>query len=149
MAPSIAALGPVTASPGPARSGPSAHYSSDVDSSDDDATTTTTWQRDAAVARPCQQALLRQPVAAVPGPDIQWHPSYETYRRRVVALNAAAGRSGQAKKTVPDGYPQQVEKPWVWSGDQMAADRYVVWLSDDDIAQIEDALSFFKGGLVR
>jgi hypothetical protein len=46
---------------------------------------------------------------------------------------------------VPDGYPQRVEKPWVWSGSEMAADRYVVWLNEDDVAQTEEALGFFRG----
>ena len=159
MVPSISALCPVAASPAPARSGLCARHSDD---DDDYAAAATARRKNAAVAKSCQQAQLREEAvpqrldaviqaaaaAAVPGPDIQWQPSYESYLRRAAALKAAAGRPGRAKKTLPEGYPQRVEKPWVWSGGEMSADRYVVWLSENDVAQIEEALGFFKGELV-
>jgi hypothetical protein len=142
MTPSIAALSPVVASPAPARGGLRARYfAEDV---------ATPRQSDADT--PYQQALIREAAvplrldtivkSAVPGPDIQWHPSYETYLRRVAALKACRL---DRETTLPEGYPQRVAKPWVWSGDEITAERYVVRLSEDDIEHIEGALSSFKG----
>jgi hypothetical protein len=141
---SITTLGPVVASPAPARSGLRARYFAE-DSA-------TAWQKDAVT--PYQQALLREAAvplrldtivqSVVPGPDIQWHPSYETYLRRIAALKAY--RSDR-QKTLPEGYPQRVDKPWVWSGDEIPAERYVVLLNENDVKQIEEALGLFKGKL--
>ena len=135
---SIAAHGPSAANPAPARSGGlRARY----------------FAEDAAAATPYQRALLRE--AAVPSKldtPSGWRPprrartssgysSYETPPRRVAALKAS--RFGRPD-ALPEGYPQRVDKPWVWSGDEIAAERYVVRLDEQDVEQIEEALGFLK-----
>jgi hypothetical protein len=100
------------------------------------------------------QAALRRDAALLPlnldsvvqtadeGPDIQWHPSYETYQRRVAAL-AACGLERETK--LPEEYPECVSEPWAWSGGGLGEERYVLCLEEEDVGEIEQALAYFKG----
>jgi hypothetical protein len=98
----------------------------------------TALRRDAAVSLTLDSVLH----TAVPGPDIQWHPSYETYLNRVSALASCCLKR---PLTLPDGYPSQIETPWVWSGPDLDEQSYILHLKKEDIREIEQALSFFKG----
>ncbi|AEO63019.1 uncharacterized protein THITE_2141213 [Thermothielavioides terrestris NRRL 8126] len=66
------------------------------------------------------------PVEAVKRPDIEWHPSYETYQAR--------------------GFPDQISSPRVWTGSDFADPvKFLVHLSAEDVEEIKAALAFFKG----
>lgn len=84
-----------------------------------------------------------EPIKTKAGPDIEWQPSYETYRKRVQRLaEHARGRP----HFVPEGFPDKVDAPRVWTGsDFRSADEYVVELTVEDIAEAENALAYFKG----
>lgn len=80
--------------------------------------------------------------SVIPGPDIEWNPSYATYQRRVGRLAAS---ELNRPTCLPEGFPHKIEKPWAWTGSDFAdASRYVVQLQETDILEIELALAFFK-----
>jgi len=79
----------------------------------------------------------------IPGPDIEWNPSYETYRARVESLSKMDILRPQK---VPEGFPETVDAPRVWSTTDFEDDsKYIVSLNESEIAEIERALAFFKG----
>lgn len=81
-------------------------------------------------------------LGVLPGPDIQWHPSFETYQRRVDALSALRLDRPQA---VPEGFPDKVEGPRAWSGADFAnEDGFVLQLSEANVFEVERGLSYFK-----
>lgn len=83
-----------------------------------------------------------KPVEPVKRPDIEWHPSYETYQARVAALAATAQNR---PTTVPEGFPDQISSPRVWTGSDFAnPEEYLVHLSAEDVEEIKAALGFFK-----
>jgi hypothetical protein len=92
-------------------------------------------------------AHLIKPIAskrvdAIKRPDIEWHPSYETYQARVAALAKTAQNRPQ---TLPDGFPEQVSSPRAWTGSDFSnPEKYLVHLSREDVDEIEAALEFFK-----
>ena len=78
-------------------------------------------------------------------PDIEWLPSYDTYERRVERL--AALKPGRPNK-VPEGWPTTIDAARDWTGSEFAdSSKYVVELSKENILEIENALSHFKGRL--
>ncbi|KAF2203003.1 Clavaminate synthase-like protein [Delitschia confertaspora ATCC 74209] len=80
--------------------------------------------------------------SVIPGPDIQWNPSYSTYQERIRRL---ATLYPSRPAYLPKGYSQTVEKPWVWTGSRFSDESsYVVQLQRSDILEIETALAFFK-----
>ncbi|UPK97195.1 hypothetical protein LCI18_008130 [Fusarium solani-melongenae] len=75
-------------------------------------------------------------------PDIEWIPSYETYRQGVEILAATAD---ERPKSLPEGWPNEVNHPRAWAGsDFKSADDYVFKFTSEDIAEIEKALATFK-----
>lgn len=77
-----------------------------------------------------------------PGPDIEWIPSYETYRERVKRL--AAERSNKPlDASLPDGFPKAVGGDRVWAGDELCEDDYFVHLDEADVGEIAQALEEF------
>ncbi|OCL07417.1 Clavaminate synthase-like protein [Glonium stellatum] len=79
----------------------------------------------------------------IPGPDIEWNPSYETYRARVESLSRMDILRPQG---VPEGFPKTVDAPWVWSAADFEDDnRHILSLSESEIVEVEHALAFFKG----
>jgi hypothetical protein len=77
-----------------------------------------------------------------PGPEIQWMPSWETFQRRVEALKAL---DLKRPNYVPEGFPDKIIEPWVWSGEDFEGeDEYVVTFSQEDVLEIENALAHFK-----
>jgi hypothetical protein len=81
--------------------------------------------------------------AVVPGPDIQWHPSYETYLRRVEALKQFS--QDGSSEALPKGYTRFVNRPWAWKGSEIRKEDYLVQLTGADVNEVEYALGFFKG----
>ncbi|KAF1986479.1 Clavaminate synthase-like protein [Aulographum hederae CBS 113979] len=76
------------------------------------------------------------------GPNIQWDPSYATYRARV---NMLAKLDLPRPNQVPQGFPEMVSAPWAWDGSEYDdGDNYVLKLTEDDIEEIERALRYFK-----
>jgi hypothetical protein len=76
-------------------------------------------------------------------PDIEWIPSRDTYLERVERL--AKSRS-ELPSAVPDGWPEKVDAPRVWTGSDFSDPaQYVVEFNQDDIAEIESALAHLKG----
>jgi hypothetical protein len=74
------------------------------------------------------------------GPDIEWNPCFDTYLNRVEHLfKLHANRP----KTVPGGFPAQIDAPWAWSGSEIGF-NFVFQLSNEDIKEVEDALRYFK-----
>lgn len=89
---------------------------------------------------PLIDTVIETPVQ--PGPDIQWHPSYETYQERVKALSAL---KLDRPETVPSNFPEKVDGSRAWTGVEYEDEsRYVVELSEADVFEIERALSSFK-----
>lgn len=78
-------------------------------------------------------------------PDIEWLPSYDTYKARIARL---AALNFDRPTSVPYGWPARIDAPRNWSGSEYAdSSRYVVELTKEDIAEIEHALSHFRGRL--
>ncbi|KAK1826342.1 hypothetical protein QBC39DRAFT_397708 [Podospora conica] len=81
-------------------------------------------------------------LAPVVQPDIEWHPSYQTFRARVAALAAKAENRPTA---LPDGFQDQVTSARAWTGSDFAdKEKYLVRLSPEDVDEIKAALDFFK-----
>jgi hypothetical protein len=83
------------------------------------------------------------------GPEIQWNPSYETYLKRVKRLSEEDRANAIVRENEPPpGFPYRVEAPWVWQGGDFLGEegeaRYIVYLTEFDIAEIEQALAYFK-----
>lgn len=72
-------------------------------------------------------------------------PSHDTFTARVEALKHL---DFDRPDRVPDGYPDCVMEPWVWSGSDFVGERedeFVVRLSEEDVLEVEMALGKFKG----
>ncbi|KAK4033687.1 bfedabf7-3ea8-4d81-ab25-88f44eff35b9 [Parachaetomium inaequale] len=74
--------------------------------------------------------------------NIGYEVDEAAFRRRAAARLAAGGLA----TTVPEGWPTRVEGPLVWSGDDFDGEEedYVYHLTDQDRAEIADALEYFK-----
>lgn len=78
-------------------------------------------------------------------PDIDWIPSYKVFAERVQRL---AQMNLNRPTTLPAGWPSEITSERVWSGsDFQSEDDYVVKLTQEDIAEIERALEYFKSKL--
>lgn len=76
-------------------------------------------------------------------PDISWIPSYKVFKDRVERLRVLYP---DRRTTLPPGWPAQIDAARVWSGsDFKSEDEYVIHLSAEDVAEIEDGLAHFKG----
>lgn len=79
----------------------------------------------------------------IPGPNIKWNPSYETYRARVESLS---NMDILRPQKVPEGFPETVDAPWVWSTTDFEDDsKHIVSLNESEVVEVERALAFFKG----
>ncbi|OCK79232.1 Clavaminate synthase-like protein [Lepidopterella palustris CBS 459.81] len=79
----------------------------------------------------------------IPGPDIEWNPSFETYQARVEALSKT---NSSRPKTVPEAWPQVVDAPWAWSTKDFEDEsKFIVFLNEEEIAEVNRALDFFNG----
>jgi hypothetical protein len=50
---------------------------------------------------------------------------------------------------VPKGFPRNLSGPLIWEGKDFVSDpdQYVYHLGDDEIAEIDSAIAYFKGNL--
>jgi len=81
----------------------------------------------------------------IPGPEIQWDPSYATYQSRVEMLSQLQFPRPQA---VPTGFPKVVDAPWVWEGSTFRNDQdYILQLNEKDLQEIDEAVNYFKSKL--
>ena len=88
-------------------------------------------------------SVSHRPTKAAAGPNIEWHPSYQTYLDRVKRLS---GLAVDRPRVLPDGFPDALDSPRVWSGSDFDdVGKYLICLTHDDIAEIEAALSHFSG----
>ncbi|KAL1836996.1 hypothetical protein VTJ49DRAFT_4399 [Mycothermus thermophilus] len=84
----------------------------------------------------------KEPVSEIARPEISWIPSYKVFKERVEKLGALYPNR---RTTVPEGWPAQVEGARAWSGSDFASENeYIVYLSSEDIAEIEAGLAHFK-----
>ena len=99
-------------------------------------------RRIASEAQPTPTPIIDTVLETAPGPDIQWHPSFETYEARVETL---ANLNIKRPVTVPNGFPEVVESQRTWSGADFADESsYILWLCESEVFEVERALSFFK-----
>lgn len=77
------------------------------------------------------------------GLDIGWIPSFEGYMARVERLS----KTQHARTTtLPPGFPERVETRRAWVGSDFAEEKsYIYVLSEAEVSEIEEALSYFKG----
>lgn len=73
-------------------------------------------------------------------PDIEWIPSFKTYRDRCLRRI----KNGGLVKTLPEGFPAKLESPLAWEGCQLKTEEYIVELSAQEVAETETALRDFK-----
>lgn len=74
-------------------------------------------------------------------PDIQYHPDYENYLDR----SQRRLKSEILPQVLPPGLPKQLSSPFVWDGKEIEArDDWVVVLTDNELEEIDQALSHFK-----
>ncbi|KAK3390087.1 hypothetical protein B0H63DRAFT_107041 [Podospora didyma] len=88
--------------------------------------------------------LVKQPSEQqeVVRPDIEWFPSYKVFKDRVERL---ALLCPDRPTTLPTGWPLRIDGDRAWSGsDFKSEDDYIVKFNDDDIAEIEAGLAYFK-----
>ncbi|KAK3337963.1 hypothetical protein B0H65DRAFT_591981 [Neurospora tetraspora] len=92
--------------------------------------------------RACNMAPPQKDSSPIVRPDIDWIPSYKVFKERVQRL---AALNLNRPTTLPAGWPSKITSERVWSGsDFKSEDDYVVKLSQEDIAEIESALEYFK-----
>jgi len=82
-----------------------------------------------------------KPAKSTDRPDIEWIPSYKTYRDRVNRLSKIHTRR---PKSLPEGWPVKVEGPRVWTGaDFEDTQDYLFHLSAENVLEVEAALVHF------
>ncbi|XXG96074.1 hypothetical protein Hte_002351 [Hypoxylon texense] len=75
-------------------------------------------------------------------PNIEWLPSFQTYKDRVQNLKELGV---ERQDSVPNGWPTKIDHPRAWTGSDFAdPSKYVVQFTAHDIAEIESALTQFK-----
>lgn len=76
-------------------------------------------------------------------PDIAYHPDWDKYQARA----ARRLRSETLPKTLPGGFPTQLEGKLVWDGETIAKEYdWTYVLSAQQLEEIDQALAHFKGG---
>lgn len=86
------------------------------------------------------QLLLSQSTQAFP--DISWMPDLEKY----LARSSATIRAGVLEKEVPQGWPNFLDSPLAWTGNDFEnEDAYIHHLTDEEMADIDKAMVHFKG----
>ena len=76
-------------------------------------------------------------------PDIEYHPNFETYLQR--KCRRIAENPDLSKTPLPPGFPERVDGPIVWEGnDWVSEDQWVYCLSEMELKEISDALYHFR-----
>lgn len=83
------------------------------------------------------------PAAGPPGqPDIAYTPDWEKYQARVQHRQ----ETEDLPKTLPAGFPSNLESTLAWDGATVADDfQWSYQLSTQDLAEVHQALQHFKG----
>ncbi|KAF5330692.1 hypothetical protein D9619_006049 [Psilocybe cf. subviscida] len=77
-------------------------------------------------------------------PDIQYHPDYSKYVARTA--RRLAEHPNLPNLPLPSGFPDKVEGPIVWKGeDWTSEEQWVYKLSDAELQEIDEAVHHFKG----
>ena len=85
---------------------------------------------------PITKPISQEPV------DISYDANEAKYLARVKKRVAAGG----LETTVPEGWPTAVEGPLVWDKDTFQdSSEYIYYLTEEDKAEIQEALEYFKG----
>ncbi|KAK5660570.1 hypothetical protein OQA88_13124 [Cercophora sp. LCS_1] len=93
-------------------------------------------------AAPPTTLAASTPSKPIVRPDIEWIPSYKTFKDRVEKL---AALNLNRPTTVPEGWPAYIDAERCWSGsDFKSEDEYIVKFTPEDITEIEAGLAFFK-----
>lgn len=75
-----------------------------------------------------------------------YHPNLETYLQRK-SRRLAENPNDLPKSPLPPGFPEQVDGPAVWEGnDWVGEDQWVYHLSETELKEISDALRHFTSG---
>lgn len=78
-------------------------------------------------------------------PDIQYHPDYNNYLKRSTRRQQTENLSS----VLPQELPQQLSSSFVWDGnDIQGRNDWIVALEDHDLAEIDEALKYFKGNVI-
>jgi hypothetical protein len=77
----------------------------------------------------------------VGNPDIAYTPDWEKYQARTKKRLATE----KLAQSLPAGFPSQLKSDFVWDGESIK-EKYdwVYELNENDIAEVEDALQYFK-----
>lgn len=77
-------------------------------------------------------------------PDIEYHPDEAKYKARTA--RRLAEDPTLPNIALPEGFPAKVEGPIVWEGkDWTSEDQWVYQLSDAELKEIDDAITYFNG----
>lgn len=77
-------------------------------------------------------------------PDIHYHPDYSKYVERTT--RRLTENPDLPNEPLPTGFPDQVEGPIVWRGDEWTnEEQWVYKLSDAELQEIDNAVQYFKG----
>jgi len=103
-------------------------------------TTQTILQNPTAVVKSGQ---VKQETVVNAGPDIEWDPCLDTYLQRVERL---AALHEQLPDSVPQGFPERIIAPRVWTGaDFQNEAQFVLTLSNEELDEVDGALQKFIG----
>ncbi|KZF21101.1 Clavaminate synthase-like protein [Xylona heveae TC161] len=84
---------------------------------------------------------VQAPVPVPTQPDIQYHPDFEKYTARTSRRQATES----LEKSLPDGFPAQLNSPLVWEGkDVEKRDDWIYAFNDAQLDEIDAALKSFK-----
>lgn len=96
----------------------------------------------AAVASSVATSFPTPVAEAPPGqPDIQYAPDYAKYQARA----ARRVQTENLPKSVPEGFPDQLQGDMVWEGETVAQTYdWTFVLNDKQLAEIDEAVKHFK-----
>lgn len=75
-------------------------------------------------------------------PDISYHPDFQKYQLRSERIRAQSS----SVSNLPEGFPDQLKGELVWEGkDYTDEKQWILALTEDHLAEIDDALKAFRG----
>ena len=75
-------------------------------------------------------------------PDIDYAPDLDKYLART---QRRLQTEPLKEATLPEGFPKQLESDFVWEGKDLEGKyQYVYELTEDQVAEVEDGLRYFK-----
>jgi hypothetical protein len=78
------------------------------------------------------------------GGVLPYHPSLEAHLRRSQGFQI-----DKNEKYLPDEYPEKIESPLVWRGDDIKSksEQWILQLDEEEVGEINAALETFQGML--